>query len=62
MKFKLKIIYSMEKLTEVKDFNIIKFISQGATSYTYLAISKSQQNNIEEYYKILKLRSIEGIN
>ena len=50
----------MDKLSEVKEFNIVKLLAKSINGYTYLAYNKNQQNNVEEYYKVLKLKLIEG--
>jgi len=52
----------MEEITEINDYKVIKTLSKSKTTFTFVVISKGLQNMSEDYFKIMKLRLMPGIN
>ena len=50
----------MENMTEINDYRIVRTLSKSKVKSTYVVIKKGLNSISEDYFKILKLRIVEG--
>jgi hypothetical protein len=50
----------MSEITEVNDYRVVQTLSKRENGYTFIVLPKGMQDKNDDYYKILKLREVQG--